>query len=411
MAKQTIDITTQYPGWTGDPNPTAFTKVNANFDELYALTGSIGTIVEDVEQLKTEIEEKVDTALQDVDEKVAQAEQQLDQAIAQIPAQVDTAIAGRIPGKNVLINGNFDFAQRNSSGTINSAAVYTADRWLCSSAGAATSNWGIGAFASGEVYGARRFLGFNIVAGAVSSWIGQRVEGVQALAGEKATVSFWMRSGVAGKKVGVLLQQNFGTGGAPGVNIIGPVITLTATFTKYTVTVDVPAISGKAYGANANLLLAFFLSDNQSLWGNELLGQTGLFEIGQVQLERGPSATEFEVRQLATEFGLCQRYYQKSYNADVYPGSAAAGGLWELDIGAANTGRIGGSVTFRTSMRADPAVTCYDVVGAAGKVFRGANGATGQIYNPGQNGVHIFAAPGAAANEIAFHWTADAEIF
>jgi hypothetical protein len=41
MAKQTINIGTSANDKTGDPLRTAFTKVNANFTELYAALGTV----------------------------------------------------------------------------------------------------------------------------------------------------------------------------------------------------------------------------------------------------------------------------------------------------------------------------------------------------------------------------------
>ncbi|PAM73150.1 hypothetical protein CEK00_04700 [Stenotrophomonas maltophilia] len=216
-------------------------------------------------------------------------------------------------GKNRIINGNFDIYQRGNPGTITNTAAYTADRWICSSAGAgATSNWGLGATTPGEIPDSVLFLGFNVVAGVSSAWVGQWIEGVHTFAGGKATVSFWMRSGVAGKKVGLLIQQHFGTGGSAMVEVqASSAITLTTNFTKYTVTFDVPSIVGKTVGANNALLLTFFYADDRSsMFGGQLIGQTGLFEVAQVQMERGGKATDFEWRPKAEEQLLCERYCQ-----------------------------------------------------------------------------------------------------
>ncbi len=42
MARQTIDTTTQNPGWVGDTAKIAFTKTNENFAEIYELAGTAG---------------------------------------------------------------------------------------------------------------------------------------------------------------------------------------------------------------------------------------------------------------------------------------------------------------------------------------------------------------------------------
>lgn len=314
MAKQTIDITTQYPGWTGDPNPTAFTKVNANFDELYALTGSIGTIVEDVEQLKTEIEEKVDTALQDVDEKVTQAEQQLDQAIAQIPAQVDTAIAGRIPGKNRLINGDFRVWQR---GTSFGPAVYTADRWYFNAGGVTAPNLSLNPIAIGTA-GVRApayaKISYGAITGGASHFVvfEQRIEGVDTFAGETANVSFKVfNSGAAGRQIAVEMQQVFGTGGSATVTGIGSKkYALAAGLNVITHTVEIPSVAGKSAGANNALVLTLWATGGSNFNArNDSLGnQIGDVHFTEVQAESGPSATGFEYRPIGLEQSLCQRF-------------------------------------------------------------------------------------------------------
>ncbi|WP_457321337.1 hypothetical protein, partial [Stenotrophomonas sp. P5_B8] len=334
MAKQTIDITTPHPGWTGDPFPTAFGKANANFDELYEAVGSISTIVEDVEQLKTEIEEKVDTALEDVDEKVAQAEQQLEQAVATIPALVDTAIAGRIPGKNLLINGNFDFSQRGVTGSRTSAAVeaiYTMDRWICGFVNV-NGNWGVGGTTFGEIPGSRRFLGYNIASvpnNNSSAYVGQKVEGAGTLAGKTVTLSVWARSNVAGKKMGMRALQLFGTGGSTTTSTEAPnVVTLTTAFKRYSFTVTLPSVAGKTIGTSGDdgMLVVLDYCGPAPLYGGALAGQTGLFEVAQAQLEEGGTATGFEFRPLGLELSLCQRYYEKSYLLDVDPGTTSSWG-------------------------------------------------------------------------------------
>lgn len=309
MPQKLIDQTTIQPdGRPGDDAFTAFATCNDNFEDseqrLSALEGGSSNIGQDVANLKTGLQQETQLRT-DADTALSLS------IAAEVAARqsADTALGARIPGKNRLINGNFDFFQRGNSGNVTSAAPYTADRWICSAAGGATCNWGIGAPAVGEIPWARRFLGFNIVSGTTSAWVGQRIENASTFAGGKATVSFWMRSGVAGKKVGVLIQQVFGSGGSTLVQVDGPVITLGTAFQKYTVTFDVPSVAGKTYGANDNLLLCFFYTDNRpELFGGQLINQAGLFELAQVQFESGDKATEFDFRPPAYELSLCQRY-------------------------------------------------------------------------------------------------------
>jgi hypothetical protein len=380
MPQKLIDQTTIQPdGKPGDDAFTAFATCNDNFQDaearLVALEAGGG---ETGDRLDSEIAARTaaDTALglridaehtlitQETDGRIAAV-----QAEATARANADAALSARILGKNRLINGNFDIYQRGNPGTITNTAAYTADRWICSSAGAgATSNWGLGGTTPGEIPDSTRFLGFNVVSGVTSAWVGQWIEGVHTFAGGKATVSFWMRSGVAGKKVGLLIQQHFGIGGSTMVEVqASSVITLTTNFTKYTVTFDVPSIAGKSVGGNNALLLTFFYADDRStMFGGQLIGQTGLFELAQVQMERGDKATDFDWRPVGDELLLCQRYFSKSYAFATKPGTGNA------DPGRISTGiQISGAnspsftahpVRFPVTMRVAPAVTVYGAV-------------------------------------------------
>lgn len=337
MALRQIDVDTPQPnGRFGEPTRSGNIKINANTAEtetrLQALeSGATGTGARLDDEITTRA--AADSALgaridaehslitQETADRIAAV-----QAEATARASADAAIVLRLLGKNRIINGNFDIYQRGNPGTITNSAAYTADRWICSSAGAgATSNWGLGASAPGEIPDSRMFLGFNIVAGVSSAWVGQYIERVNTFAGGKATVSFWMRSGVAGKKVGLMIQQHFGVGGSAMVQVVSPqVISLTTNFTKYTVTFDVPSIAGKTLGANDALLLAFFYSDDRpALFGGQLIGQTGLFEVAQVQMERGDKATDFDWRPRGDELLLCQRYGELIDGME-YPAAAFA---------------------------------------------------------------------------------------
>jgi len=380
MALRHIDIDTPQPnGRFGEPTRSANIKHNANITEteerLEALeSGTAGTGTRLDEEIAARA--AADAALAGrIDSEHALITQETADRITAVQAEAtaranaDALLSARILGKNRLINGNFDIYQRGNPGTITNTAAYTADRWICSSAGAgATSNWGLGGTTPGEIPDSTRFLGFNVVAGVTSAWVGQWIEGVHTFAGGKATVSFWMRSGVAGKKVGLLIQQHFGIGGSTMVEVqASSVITLTTNFTKYTATFDVPSIAGKSVGGNNALLLTFFYADDRStMFGGQLIGQTGLFELAQVQMERGDKATDFDWRPVGDELLLCQRYFSKSYAFATKPGTGNA------DPGRISTGiQISGAnspsftahpVRFPVTMRVAPAVTVYGAV-------------------------------------------------
>lgn len=389
MALKQIDQDTIQPGGKrGLPGRTSFAIVNENTTEteqrLSTLEGGSGGVSASIAALREGLAGEAQTRAMLDDELGAQID--AEQIARQTGDEALAARIGRIPGKNVLINGNFEIASRGTSGAISQAALYTADRWICSALGA-VCNWGIGGTAAGEIAGSRRFLGFNIVAGTTSAWIGQRVEGAWNLAGDKGTVSFWMRCSVAGRKVGLRLQQVFGSGGSTLVDVEGPVLTLGVGFQKYTVTFDVPPVAGKTFGANDNLLLAFFLNDN-SLFAGQLAGQTGLFEIAQVQGERGPTATAYDMQKVADVKMQCERYTKE--------------GRVSLRGASANISATGAGTFLAHSMRATPAVTFSNTTYAYG--------CSGIGSAPFPSGTEIFVSV-TGSFAFASNYLMDAEIY
>ncbi|AWH21861.1 hypothetical protein [Stenotrophomonas sp. ZAC14D2_NAIMI4_6] len=421
MALQLIDIDAPAPnGKTGESARSTHIKVNANTTEigqrLEALEADSGGAGEAIGDLRAELQQEALERQQDTEERRAAdaaISEQLDVERVARQQQAES-LSARITGRNRLVNGNFDFSQRGNSGIVSSAALYTADRWICSAAGGVQCNWGIGSPAVGEIPWARRFLGFNIVAGTTSAWVGQRIENASTFAGGKATVSFWARSGVAGKKVGLLIQQVFGSGGSAIVQVDGPLLTLGTAFQKFTATFDVPAVAGKTYGANDNLLLCFFYSDNRpELFGGQLINQTGLFELAQVQFESGEKATEFDFRPLGYELTLCQRYYEKSYNLEINPGSVSGLGRINTFYDRSTSGASTSDIRFRVTKRAIPALVIYsDGTGETNRTSgnTGAAGTVNSIVNAGTSGAQVNYTPGAGSWGASFQFTADAEI-
>ena len=157
----------------------------------------------------------------------------------------------------------------------------------------------------------------NSVAGAGNNVaFNQRIESVRTLAGQTATLSFWAKADT-NKNIAVEFIQNFGTGGSPSpqLDTIGvQLISLTTSWTRYTVTADIPSIAGKTLGTSgSDFLQAVFWLEAGSNFNSRLnsLGQqSGTFDFAQIQLEEGSVATPFEQRSIVEELNLCMRYYQ-----------------------------------------------------------------------------------------------------
>jgi hypothetical protein len=134
------------------------------------------------------------------------------------------------------------------------------------------------------------------------------------------------------------------------------------------------------------------------------------FYITGVQLEVGSSATGFEYRQYGQELALCQRYYQQSYTAGTVAGTATQVGAADVLPGTSGTGTMGSFSYLRTEMRAIPTVTLYDLAGASGKVYKGANGKTGLLQNQATTGFTGYTTDATSASEMLYQWIASSEL-
>ena len=220
--------------------------------------------------------------------------------------------------RNHIINGNFDVWQR---GTSFSTAGYGADRWVNGFVGSSPTQ-SRQSFTLGQTdvpNEPKYFCRSTVTSSAGASnhaILYQPIEGVRTFAGQTCTVSFWAKAD-ASKDIAVEFSQNFGTGGSPSSDVTGVGVTtfsLTTSWQKFTATVSVPSISGKTLGTNDNdQLIVIFWFDAGSDFNartNSLGQQSGTFDIAQVQLEVGDTATQFEHRSIGQEFALCQRYCQ-----------------------------------------------------------------------------------------------------
>lgn len=223
--------------------------------------------------------------------------------------------------RNVIINGDFDIWQRDTSQT--SSGFGSDDRWRNSHVGS-TKTHSRGTFSVGqtEVPSNPTYFSRTVVTSVAGSsnfvYKYIKIENVSTFAGETITVSFWARAD-ASKNIATELGQHFGSGGAPSsiISEIGVTThSLTTTWQKFTVTLALPSISGKTLGTdnNDNLQLVFWFeagSDHNNNT-NSLGQQSGTFDIAQVQVEGGGVATNFEQRSVGEELRLCQRYYEET---------------------------------------------------------------------------------------------------
>jgi hypothetical protein len=213
-------------------------------------------------------------------------------------------------GKNHIINGDFGIWQRGTSISLtNNTTAYTCDRfYIYTSFSAGSSTVSRQTFTPGAApvsgYEGQYFARFTAGSTATYFEFGQRIEDVQTLAGQTATVSFWAKASATTSVSGTLVQ-NFGSGGSSAVSIGAGSYSFTTSWQRFTATVSVTSISGKTLGSSS--FLSFIFAGN-SLTGSQTIDFWG------VQIESGSTATPFQTAtgSVQGERAACQRYYYRT---------------------------------------------------------------------------------------------------
>lgn len=212
--------------------------------------------------------------------------------------------------KNKLQNGNFDIWQAGRISSTTTGANILPDRWQYINDGTLSNAtvFSQQTFTPGQTAVPNNPTYFlQMVYTSVntpSNYIRQRIENVATCAGQTVTMSCWVRVTSGTIACNMQFQQEFGTGGSPGSPVYGIGVTnftATTTWTQFTATIAIPSISGKGIGTNNDSALNACITFPTS--------GSGTVQIAQVQVEVGNTATQFDVRPVATELAFCQRYY------------------------------------------------------------------------------------------------------
>lgn len=119
----------------------------------------------------------------------------------------------------------------------------------------------------------------------------QLIPNVRAISNQTVVVSFYAKASVGTPKVGVSIDQYFGTGGTPSatVNGTGQAVTLTTSWARYSVTIAIPSVSGKTLGTAADdgsyLNLWYSAGSNYNTQSGSIGLQTATIDVTGVQLE------------------------------------------------------------------------------------------------------------------------------
>lgn len=337
-------------------------------------------------------------------------------------------------GKNAIINGDFRISQRGESGTAaytaattpaNNDDTYLHDRWILLSDGndivdvSQSTEAPTGGLLScaldvetiNKKFGILQVIEqkncVHMIGGNVSLSFQAKVSDITKLDNIKAAVISW--DGVADTVTSDIISVWGAEDTTPTLvanwtfENTPANLGVTATWTRFTIpNIAIDTASAKNIGV-------FIWSDGFSDTLAKFLYITG------VQLEKNAVSSEYEWRNITDELIKCQRYFCKSHNQDVVPGTATTGGTTDFTATALTNSdhQVQHSREYPVEMRAIPTVTVYDNVGSAGKCSMAAGSNINATVNfKGSSSFSVTGTNGAVATSriLGYQYTAEIEL-
>jgi hypothetical protein len=329
---------------------------------------------------------------------------------------------------NHLINGGFNFFQRQAPGTATARSddTYGPDRWYVLTQTAAVNV----ERSTGDTASLHAAKITQNQAGAQRCGLAQIVEGVNSRPFRSRSVRFQARIKCsASQAIRVAVLEWTGTADAATSDVVSDWTSGTYTTSNFfiattTTVVGVAAVTPGAatwtdlavvgnVSSSCNNLIVF-------VWTEGTAAQNVTLEVTEAGLYDGTAPRPWLPRSTSEEFLLCQRYFQKSYSADQNPGTNVLEGARALQLnGLVSADYWIQSVALQTPMRAAPTITLYDVDNAsitAGKVsyviagsFVANNAGTADLI--GTNGCRVYTDNATAGKQgFGFQFTAVSEL-
>lgn len=346
--------------------------------------------------------------------------------------------------RNLVINGNYNYWQRNTtSGAVAQGfSAYAPDRFKkrgYGAAGAGTSTLSrstdVPTLAQSG-YNSQYSMLLTVNVAATNNHfetLQYVVEGFdyQSIHTKKIRLQFWVKTSIAGTYYVVLnnasINRSFRT---------PYTVAAASTWQKISLDIQLDTTGTWAFDNTAGLIVewmlgnpaAIFQTGTANVWdtaglvvpaGSTALVTTGgaTFQLAQVALYQIDAASTVDLpfiragRNMQDELAMCQRYYEKSYNLDVNPGTASSTGA--VRFRSASTNHIQ-TMSFAVAKRANPTITYYSngVGGASGFWLDSSSGIDRAVTNQinGQS-AHAAAITGSIDTNISEgHWTADSEL-
>jgi hypothetical protein len=343
---------------------------------------------------------------------------------------------GQLGGRrNLIINGAMQVAQRGTSATVDG---YLIDRW---DSNVNDGAWTISQVADGPDGFANSYKLEVTTAVAQASLTGlsevrTRLEGqdLQLLkkgtaSAEQFTLSFWVKSNLTGTYTLFLYDED-------NTRMICGTYTVSssATWEHHSVTFEGDTTGAFDNDANRSFRVCFGFAARNDSQTNPLptswtaydaskrnTGQVNLLEtignywqITGVQLEVGSVATPFEHRSYGEELAACQRYFFKSYNDGVAPGTITEVGAYYRTVDAVTPYGSTGPIRYPVTMRTTPTVTFYSPgSGTSGKIQLSGD-KTAVLTRSGANGCGVYISNNSSGvgtgSSCQAHLTAEAEL-
>jgi len=359
--------------------------------------------------------------------------------------------SGQLGGsRNVIINGSMVVNQRGFTGSSGATThnAYTTDRFYIShsmdgavSAGQTTMNSTVGGNAYADGFNSALHYRVTTADASLSAnqyaLLSQPIEGFNVQGFKKGTanaqqftLSFWVRSSLTGTYIAELYDND-------NTRQVSKSYTIDTANTWEKKTLTFPADTTGVFDNDngASLYVTWFLAAGSTYGGgtlntswasdtsaNRAVGQVNFlatagnnFFLTGVQLEVGPTATEFERRSFGQELALCQRYFQKSYDVGTAPGTNTANGRTFV------VGRCTGtyvdyanSIFFPVPMRAQPTMKFYTQTGTADSWFNtSSTNPNPQYNNRSESQFSLYVTDATTAGQAGYmygHWTSSAEL-
>jgi hypothetical protein len=354
-----------------------------------------------------------------------------------------TKVLNQFAHRNLVINGDMQIAQRGTStASITSDTYGAADRWrfLPSSQGTWTmSQENDAPTGSGFAKSTKVLCTTADASPAAADFVrlDQRIEGQNlqhikkgTSAAEQVTLSFWVKSNVTGTYA-IRLYDNDNTRQTAKTYTINA----SATWEYKTITFSADTTGAFDNDNAASLILMFMLGAGtdytsgtlQTTWSsytaaNSAVGQVNLasaisnyWQVTGIQLEVGDTATPFEFKSIEDDLLECQRYYEKTYNQGVNPGTSTSLGIVGAANGTNTTGYCIQTASFKVTKRGTPTVTVYDTAGNSGKITTyvtdgtPTTNKTATVDEASQSGFRIYET-GTNKNGFFWHYVSDSEL-